>query len=338
MDWSSLPISDKTSLNFIFFFLTRLGHEAVLIFFVLSGFLVGGKALERILLGEFKPLGYSIDRAVRIMLPLFSGLFLFCIAESIVGRSIDWLSVGGSFLSLQGIICKPAYDVLWSLSYEVWFYILMCAFGYAINNRHGRKGLIGLLFLFLCCVVFVKLAAVYLAIWLMGAVAYFLLGRSSRWLLTLSFLSLLACTIGLQLTSGTHDAVGVETGSLTRNVLRLAFGLSACVFIVQLADRSPVTKIGVLINKYGTWLASFSYTLYLTHIPVQYIIVYFGAPKSSSISLGSMLLYFAWLVVAMFSAYGVYLLFESRTSDVKHILRHFSHTKGTMQKASPIGE
>src|SRR5215813_13613142 len=43
VEFGSLPPDQKTILVVVLFGLTRIGHEAVLIFFVLSGFLVGGK-------------------------------------------------------------------------------------------------------------------------------------------------------------------------------------------------------------------------------------------------------------------------------------------------------
>ena len=40
--YGDLPVEDKGLGTFIFYTLGRLGHEAVIVFFVLSGFLVGG--------------------------------------------------------------------------------------------------------------------------------------------------------------------------------------------------------------------------------------------------------------------------------------------------------
>lgn len=66
-EYSVLPQDQHTPIVFGFYFLTRLGFEAVMIFFVLSGFLVGGKAVERITEGTFRAKQYAIDRFARIM-------------------------------------------------------------------------------------------------------------------------------------------------------------------------------------------------------------------------------------------------------------------------------
>ena len=53
----------------IFYGLTRLFAKAV-VFFVLSGFLVGGPAYERVKGNNFNVSQYSIYRAIRILVPL----------------------------------------------------------------------------------------------------------------------------------------------------------------------------------------------------------------------------------------------------------------------------
>ena len=53
VEYGLLPAEQQNIFSQIFYFATRLGHEAVLIFFVLSGLLVGGKALDKARLGTF---------------------------------------------------------------------------------------------------------------------------------------------------------------------------------------------------------------------------------------------------------------------------------------------
>ena len=42
LPYGELPVEQKTLGTMLFYSLGRLGHEAVIVFFVLSGFLVGG--------------------------------------------------------------------------------------------------------------------------------------------------------------------------------------------------------------------------------------------------------------------------------------------------------
>lgn len=64
-----LPDSQQNILTMAFTLFCRMGHEAVIIFFVLSGFLVGGCGIERIQNGTMNVGSYSIDRFSRITPP-----------------------------------------------------------------------------------------------------------------------------------------------------------------------------------------------------------------------------------------------------------------------------
>ena len=57
-----------------FTMLCRMGHEAVIVFSVLSGFLVGGRGFERIKDGSMNVGSYAIDRFARIC-PLLAAIF-----------------------------------------------------------------------------------------------------------------------------------------------------------------------------------------------------------------------------------------------------------------------
>lgn len=65
-----LPVAQRSLASEVFFGLNRLGNEAVMVFFALSGFLVGGKVIERIRGGRFDAGHYAVDRATRILIPL----------------------------------------------------------------------------------------------------------------------------------------------------------------------------------------------------------------------------------------------------------------------------
>ena len=60
--WADLDGHYKNWLTGAFFGLMRPGVEAVVVFFVLSGFLVGGKVLDRMMKGTFDIRAYAVDR------------------------------------------------------------------------------------------------------------------------------------------------------------------------------------------------------------------------------------------------------------------------------------
>lgn len=69
--YGDLPIEQQNIFTMAFTLLCRMGHEAVIIFFVLSGFLVGGRGIERIKAGKMNVKSYGIDRFARIIPPLW---------------------------------------------------------------------------------------------------------------------------------------------------------------------------------------------------------------------------------------------------------------------------
>ena len=113
--------------------LFRFGPEAVIVFFVLSGFVIK-YTFERSADKSFKY--YFIRRFIRLYIPLFFiyvlGYLLKCYNAGELAKP-EWGSLLGNLFMLQDVISqKPnvisaAYmgnGVLWSLSYEWWFYML----------------------------------------------------------------------------------------------------------------------------------------------------------------------------------------------------------------------
>jgi peptidoglycan/LPS O-acetylase OafA/YrhL len=113
--------------------LFRFGSEAVIMFFILSGFVIK-YSWEKSIDKSFK--NYFLKRFIRIYIPL---LFIFLLAYVIKSYSEgslanpEWQTLLGNFFMLQDIISlKPnvistvymGNGVLWSLSYEWWFYMI----------------------------------------------------------------------------------------------------------------------------------------------------------------------------------------------------------------------
>lgn len=327
-EYSNLPTSEHNPLTFSFYFITRLGFEAVLVFFVLSGFLVGGKAITRIADGTFKVRDYAIDRFVRIMLPLVSSLLFYlpiCIFFDIPIVVTDWL---GSLFSLQGILTQSAFATLWSLSYEVWFYILMFSIG--IVWTYNKKSItIGIVLLILCMLVFCKLKVSYLFVWLFGAIVFsklkFADTSKNRILSIGAFIVSMFLIVLLQISSGSRylESTLVSNSEIFRDILIILFGLTFSIFVRIIIEIIPHKRWVIKLNMIGTKLAAFSYTLYLTHAPVLRLLEHLGAPKSTSVNAVSLVLYVCWLAIGMIVAYVLYYIFEKNTPLVKRFLKSF---------------
>lgn len=124
--------------------LFRFGPEAVIIFFVLSGFVIR-YTYEKSVDKSFR--FYFVRRFIRLYIPLFFifllGYLIKCYAEH---RFVEpeWKTLLGNIFMLQDVISqKPnvvsatymGNGVLWSLSYEWWFYMLFFALASNVENK-----------------------------------------------------------------------------------------------------------------------------------------------------------------------------------------------------------
>ena len=320
VEYGLLPTEQQNIFSQIFYFSTRLGEEAVLIFFVLSGLLVGGKALEKAQLGTFNIKSYAIDRFVRIMLPLISVLLLIIPITYTLGEPINWINWFGNLFSLQGVLvdsirfCAP----LWSLAYEVWFYIII---GASIAFFKNRNKTIPTIILIICALVFLKLNLKYLVMWFMGAFTFFTLkSKKSSILFYLSIITLMISTFALQLTRGSRT-LDYDVSSITYNAFQYILSISFCIIVSFIANAKPINKLSIYINNLGTKLAVFSYTLYLIHAPIGFILSKYFIPKSENIDIYSIGYYLLAIIICMLITYGVYWCFEKRTYAVKSFIK-----------------
>ncbi len=172
--------SDNRLVKQLFYGITCLGHEAVILFFVLSGFLVGGAALRRFWHGTFESGKYFIDRLSRIYIPLIPAMVFTITVCILCDTPFSWLEGMLNILSLQGTFAKAfsGNRALWSLSYEVWCYISCGALLMSFQKRTIFQVFIAMALLVASAVVFYHLKTVYLIAWLVGVGACFLPGRT----------------------------------------------------------------------------------------------------------------------------------------------------------------
>lgn len=95
-NYEELDNAYHTTSGAIIYLMLRSGAEAVTIFFVLSGFLVGGIAIQRIRDGSFDLKSYMIDRSVRILLPLIPALILTYFVNELISESYTMIDYVGN--------------------------------------------------------------------------------------------------------------------------------------------------------------------------------------------------------------------------------------------------
>jgi peptidoglycan/LPS O-acetylase OafA/YrhL len=277
------------------YFITGLGHEAVVIFFVISGLLVGGTTIERWSFRSASLSTFAIARVSRIYTVLIpalligyaldqiglhwfnaSGLYSYpeqyhtISLEQPASAALSLTTMAGNLLMMQGILTKTlgSNTPLWSLSYEWWYYCLFAATASAVFSNGGRR--LG----FAAAAIFmgVLLPAIILlwgTIWALGIGAH-AWTRSRAWRPhpALGFGLFLIAVVISRLSHNMSADMGAEPLSATfaRDAILAAGFFAAILAASRVTGRIPLARLNEA-------LAEFSYTTYLCHFPAMMFIV-----------------------------------------------------------------
>lgn len=331
VEFAALPPSQKTVATATFFAVTRLGTEAVIVFFVLSGFLVGGPAARRIVAGAFDTKRFATARATRIFVPYVPALAITAAISAMAGQSMSAVEVLGGLCFVQGVlVAVPGANApLWSLAYEAWFYALAGALGALIGSR-GRF-MLAWFVLAASAAVFAFLEAFSLLCWLAGAAAFFFRGREFRWRWLIGGAALCAVAAsGLQLAS---TSVSVDTGRVVallppRSALTVALGAGVAVLLRQLPSIGD--RVGLRgLERTLSCVAPFSYSLYLIHYPFLRLLVALGMDRDRELSAGSISRFVGVALLCCAAGWAFYLPFERQIPRIRSWL-------GSRPAANPV--
>lgn len=325
--FAALPDGQKTLWSQCFYMLTRIGNEAVILFFVISGFLVGGQAFQRLAQGRFRPRDFAIDRLTRIMIPLVPALVWTAAGALLLGQMPQPGQFLGNVLGLQGVLTDifAGNRPLWSLSYEMWFYVLIFSLGGWLMApiRHWWHGLP----LVLVAVVFTELAPTYLFCWLIGAAAF--LRRPDRPSLSILLLAILTIAAATAVIEVQYGSASVGTATLRRlhdwmpsqDTGRVLLSASLALLIQQLILRPPSGGGLRRLHQLGTWGARFSFSLYLVHFPLLALLPLLGFHPARQFDLQSLGAFVALLATCLVLGWLFYQLTERHTDACRRWLR-----------------
>lgn len=259
-----------------------IGHEAVVVFFVLSGYFVGGSVLRGIRRGSFSWREYLFQRLTRLWTALIPALCLGLLLDSMtlamsgsmnlsaasmpvqvfeLAKRLNWSTFIGNIFFLQGISVPllGTNSSLWSLSYEFWYYLLFPLLVFALLPRQRVVILVGSALLLAAGLTFCgPQISSYFIIWLMGAAIGLLpqlLADQWRKGLTVVGVVLNLCVMAW----GLKWARGVYLPDL---LLGIAF--SILLWAILHIRSSQCNRIYKMI---AHQLSHMSYTLYLVHLP-----------------------------------------------------------------------
>ena len=321
----------------LFYFVTSLGHEAVIIFFVLSGYLIGGEILRGLDNGSFSWKKYMTKRVVRLYIVLIPALFLTSIWDH-VGYgffngsgmydhywTLNKETVHAFFLNL--LMLQHSYgplfgsnDPLWSLAYEFWYYLMFPLLVQVLYMRNSWLKAASVLAFAAIVALLNKDITLYFLIWLLGVGLWYL--RSENILKlpyaggVLTVLFLIAVVYSRYVSGFFGDfVVGVVFSGL---------------ILFFMAQPKISDRLSKLVNwPHNRTFADFSYSLYLLHFPLMLLaanvaFIYWQDFRKEAD--GWNFLFFILLTGAVYLySYGVYWMTERKTKEItKRLLTVFA--------------
>ena len=326
------------------YFLTGFGHAAVMVFFVLSGFLVGGSALRSIEAGRFSWRSYLLRRGTRLWVVLIPALVLTALWDhaallvtahpatlavhartnplwghpwTVEGHGVTAFVGNALFLMNCLVPTFGSNGSLWSLANEFSYYILFPLAAIAvIDRRDSRRAFVAVaLFMALAWAIEREILE-WGCIWLMGTAV----ARAPRLRLSGRASSALALALGAALVAVLgYDRLTTNDITLARDATIGAL-CALVLYAVRCApERDAVREPSRLASPFLA-LAGFGYTLYLVHEPPlallrEWIIArpqhrWTPSPAHLMASVG---------IVAMLVSYAylLSLVTEARTDDVR---------------------
>lgn len=318
--YSELNVESQNIFTQLFFVGVGWSSEALAIFFVMSGFLVGGPLLQRLhnaICGDKSEQDckaqlkrFTIGRLVRIFVPLFFATFLAAVVKMIGHDSFSWLDALLNVFGLQGVLASDFGGVYWTLAYEIWFYILLSAI---LMLYCGRKWMLcGTILLLLSSFVIVNLSSCWFFMMLLGIGLYFMKDLDfPRYMMWLSIAGIIIVKILGVLAVESHvfqfALHGKINFSMTYMVLALCFG----IIMTMLAKSKPEEKLSIWIENFGNKWCGFTYCLYITHFTVLELFRYlFG--KMPDVNLQTFGIYIFMCGFCILFAYLFYWVIEHR--------------------------
>ena len=319
------------------FLLFSFGHQFVILFFVLSGFVIHLRYARRLSIDEsatrFDWLPYVLRRTRRLYPPLIFALVLTFVIDQIGMRlgfpvytsptvlNLELQPVYGWGVALGNLafmmpILAPSWGsngVLWSLTYEWWFYML-----YPLLWLLTRRSITLATFVVISCfaVSFVPMGGVLalattvfsgLLTWWFGVLlADIYTGRIKlNFAMMVPLTALFAILAPIQILAPATTAVGSVISDVGWG---LAFvGLISLGFSMQNRGWEKLLRPLYVFK----WLAPFSYTLYVTHFPILLFMAgWLLLPSGGAVLPRSVAWVFVGIGVSLLVAYAAHFVTE----------------------------
>lgn len=318
-----------------FAFFTGFAHQAVLVFFVISGWLVGGSLLNK--MGQPGVMTtYAIDRVTRlwtVLVPTYVVTVLLGLASGVLRPgAIDFsitnefsaVSFIGNLLGLQRVVLDDfgGNYALWSLANETWYYVMFPVLVLLFTARRAMSRAACGAALALAFVVLNSEILMYFVVWLLGVAFSRVRIDCSAGFRYAVLAPLLAASVFFRLTGENdrfdHLTIGMD---LLLSLLLLVL-LSSIQFKV-----APTSTLAHPLATVGQFFANFSFSLYVLHLPLIFLIKHlaltqFGLHAFSPSDPLHFVIFLCLLATIVLCAYVFYLLFEAHTYRIRKLVKN----------------
>lgn len=314
-----------------FFVVAGRGHDAVLAFFVLSGYLVTRSSLD---VRERRWTRYAIARASRILTvlwPAFAlgmlldgiGLLVFPHAGIYAGhhptRVFDMhlasrlspatLLGNLAFLQWARVPTLGSNVPLWTLAYEGWFYFSFPFVVTALSSPSWSRRALSVVVLVAVVAIVGELYPPYFAVWSFGAVIALWERRAPgiwpAWT-RVTAVAFVLVVVGLR-----RFVPGMVVQDELTGVA-LAIGVAAFTRVPATATRP------VAYSRFAAGLAAISFSLYLVHVPALALVgAHLGTPPLLRATAPNLLRVAPWVALVIGYAVVVWFVIERRTPAVR---------------------
>lgn len=316
----------------IVYLLTGLHHQAVMVFFVLSGFLVGGSVIRQYRCGRFSWRRYLLRRLCRLWVVILPALALTALWD-LIGARIDPAGYAGAFHAQLNSGPSPGYDLsllvylgnalflqgvavasygsngpLWSLANEFWYYLLFPLGLQALLAVRTARRLGAVILLGAITALLPQQMLVLGAVWLLGAGAFLALDNPA--------IARIAASAPAGIAAGMLLAMSLVA---SRTDLWLGHDYVVGVaFALMVPWLTRARTPGRSYRRLSFGLSEISYTLYLVHFPLL-ALLYFTAMAPAQLPFGakSIAILATILATVVIYAIAVWSLFERQTDRVR---------------------
>jgi peptidoglycan/LPS O-acetylase OafA/YrhL len=253
-------------------------HASVMVFFVLSGYVVAYATGKKSEVENYNFREYFLDRWSRIYSVLLISI-AFTLLIDFIGRGLSPIYFNPDFIpqdgwalrllmnvfALQGVqgyrVQLGSNPALWSIGYEFCFYLLYGLLFFR-KKLFRRQWVLPLIFVAVTIAIGWKMV-LYFGVWLLGVLAYRLSRSNALELLKISNFLLVILLVGAN-----HFINFANIFHLPEIFQDIFF---AVVIATLLVVDVPASKAG-LSTQINTYLADFSYSLYAFHMPVIFFL------------------------------------------------------------------